>query len=132
MVSMFLRAVSGEGTAWIVLAIYLTLCSTAITNLCLHIFFVLKRGGGHWLSIFCACLSSFTLALFLYPISVSAETDYLTVGLLALFANFGLILLNCSLWKIRDLEGVSGKTRLLDVFLPVFSALLACGLRMFS
>ncbi len=91
MLRYFLEILSGRGTNVAGLLIYLFLSSPAIVSTLLYLRDRSRKKAVRWISEVYGAFSSFSVTFFFYPISVSEETDFLTLSFLLFAANIVML-----------------------------------------
>ncbi len=87
---------TGRGVNGTVLGLYLVLASPSLVN---SIVYLLKPGRNAFVSSLLGYASFSSATLLLFPISESASTDFLTLGIVLFFLNIALLTVKLTLGR---------------------------------
>jgi hypothetical protein len=129
MLEFFLNWIAGRELSFVGLAVYGVWASPAIVNVWFYLFRSVSSKNRRAINHVLGFIASVSATILIYPISASAETDYLTLGLILFSVNIAILWTRFSSLE----EPVETKGSLFNIALRVlvlFAAIvLGCTLR---
>lgn len=125
MLEFFLNWVAGQELSFAGLALYGVLASPAIINVWLYLFRSVSSKNRRAINHVLGFIASVSATIMIYPISASAETEYLTLGLILFSVNIAILWTRFS--SLKEPVETKGSLFKLAMRVLVLSAAIALG-----